>query len=329
MAAITTERNTAPQGALARAREAGFVLVPVIAIVGLLGLVAAGFSAAIRSHLQIASNAVRNAEARALADGGLELAILDLLSRSSRGERITGLRTRATCVTPDGATLTIEIADEAGKIDLNAAKPELVEALTAALVEPLARADAVAAAILDYRDPDQDRRRSGAEAGDYRSRGRHTGPADAPFAAVDEIGAVLDVAPEIARRLTPWLTVASNQDGIDPAAADPALVAKLEAGAATSITTAFETTNGLPSTGRFGLPARLLSASAGRAFGVRVTVLTASATISAAAGVVELAPARGGSGSIARIKSWQRSIDFDPKIARSTAVSTRTCGETR
>jgi general secretion pathway protein K len=318
---VTTDRRSG-----STTTESGFALIPVIAVVGLLGLVAAGFSASVRSHLQITSNAIRNAQAQVLADGGLELAVLDLLSRADRGDRLAGLRTRSTCVTPDGARIGIEIADEAGKIDLNAAKPEVVEALVATLSEPPASADAVAAAILDYRDPDQDRRRSGAEAADYRTRGRHAGPANAPFASVEEIGSVLDVSADIARRLTPWLTIASGQEGIDPAAADPALIARLEAGATANVTTAFETSSGLSSTGRIGLPARLLAASAGRAFGVRVTVVTESTAIAAAAGVVELAPARRGSASIARIKSWRRVADVDREVGRATASPPVTCG---
>ncbi len=323
------------------ARDAGFVLVPVIAIVGLLGLIVVGFSTTVRSHLQITSNAVRNAQAKALTDGGFELAVLDLLSRANRGDGLVGQRTGLTCATRDGARLTIEITDEAGKVDLNAAKPEVIEALVAAVVVPQSRAETVAAAILDYRDADQDRRLNGAENDAYRASGRHAGPADGPFSAVDEIGAVLDLSAGDVRQLTPWLTVASGQEGIDPAAANPILVGLLKAAADASVTTSFGTSTGLASSGSFGLPARLLVASAGRAFGIKVTVVTASGARSSGAGVVELAtarrsagtggspiaasPAPTGSALIVRIKSWRHTADLGRRGAPSVGVAVGNC----
>lgn len=306
------------------------MLVPVIAVVGLLGLVAVGFSTAVRDHLQITSNAVRNAEARALANGGLELAVFDLLSRANRGDRLAGLRLRSTCVPPSGGRLTIEIADEAGKVDLNAARPEVIEALVDAVIAPPSRAEAIAAAILDYRDADQDARRSGAEVAAYRARGRPAGPGDGPFAAIDEIGAILDLSAADARRLKPWLTIVSGQEGIDPAAADPALIALLKAGADARVTNAFETSNGLSSTGRFGLPARLLIASVGRAFSVQVTVSTSSGGRSSGVGVIEFASARrsAASGQSARIKSWRQSADLGWRSETAPDLAAGNCEKT-
>src|SRR5690606_17924319 len=121
------------------------------------------------------------ARVRALADAGVEIAAARLLSDEAPP--------RSFVVRLEGVELAISIEDEAGKVDLNEAPPELIEAaLRAADVGP-AEAARLADAILDWRDADDERRLQGAEAPDYRSRGA-PGPRNAPLRSLDELLAV-------------------------------------------------------------------------------------------------------------------------------------------
>lgn len=90
-------------------------------------------------------------------------------------------------------------ADESGKIDLNRAPPDVLERVFGD------RGD-VAAAVLDWRDPDDVRRFHGAEAADYPD----TKPRNGPFQSVDELLLVRGVSPDVFETVRPLLTVAGG-----------------------------------------------------------------------------------------------------------------------
>ena len=75
-----------------------------------------------------------------------------------------------------------------------------------------AAARRLAAAILDWRDPDSlTQAEGGAEDGDYSSAGLPYGAKDAPFETVAEVQLVLGMTPELFEKLAPHLTVYSGQ----------------------------------------------------------------------------------------------------------------------
>src|SRR5690606_37495032 len=67
--------------------------------------------------------------------------------------------------------ISIVISDEAGRIDLNTADVELINLLLMGLGLEKERSLQLAAAVLDFRDADDERHPGGAEAEDYRSLG--------------------------------------------------------------------------------------------------------------------------------------------------------------
>jgi general secretion pathway protein K len=97
---------------------------------------------------------------------------------------------------------------EGRKIDINAASDDLIEGLAGAAMaaEDRSPADglALAHAILDWRDANQDRRLAGAEASDYSGPG---GPRDGPFAFLAELRSVRGVDRELFARLASAVTV--------------------------------------------------------------------------------------------------------------------------
>jgi general secretion pathway protein K len=108
----------------------------------------------------------------------------------------------------DGAGVEVRIVDEAGKIDLNGADAPLLSALLRVSGAEPAQADAIAAAILDWRDADDmTQPQGGAEDPQYAAAGLPYGAKDAPFETVAEVLQVLGMTPALFARIEPHLTV--------------------------------------------------------------------------------------------------------------------------
>ena len=249
------------------ARRAGFILIPVIWMVFFMALAVAGFTLAIRANVQHTASTAASAESGALADAGIHIAILDLVNGQAD-------RARRRRFPPDGRThdcsigqnrVSIRVADEAGKIDLNQAGERHFRALLRGLGVSAIDASRIAAAILDFRDSDSMRTPGGAEAPEYHQAGRPDGPKNAPFDAVLEISHVLGISEPLLSKILPHVTVSSGATGVDPEKASPALIAILSAGAFDAAPSP-DTSSELSPTSR--LPAELSAASMQRAFSI-------------------------------------------------------------
>ena len=116
-----------------------------------------------------------------------------------------------------GSMVAIRIVDETGKVDLNQAEAPLLSALVRAVGGDPAKADQLAAAILDWRDSDPlTQPAGGAEDPDYAAAGLPYGAKDAPFESVAEVEQVLGMTPELYARLEPSLTLFSGRPQPDP-----------------------------------------------------------------------------------------------------------------
>jgi general secretion pathway protein K len=117
------------------------------------------------------------------------------------------------------AKIEVSLVDENGKIDLNQADM----ALLASLFQKVGgldqeQASQLAAAVLDWRDPDVlTQPEGGAEDGDYAAAERHYGAKDAPFESVAELEQVLGMTPAVFAKIAPDLTVFSGRTRPDPA----------------------------------------------------------------------------------------------------------------
>lgn len=216
-----------------RIREAGFSLPLVLWSLLLATILVMAFLAASRTATRVASNTARNAEAAALAEAGVSIAILDLVEASRRqdaGHRIPIDGTAVTCRMPAEARVTIVVEDEAGKIDINRADDVLLRYALVGIGHSLSEASRLADRIIDYRDADELRRLSGAEREEYQRAGRASGPADAPFLAIEELQQVLDMPARTVDRLLPLVTVDGDSPGIDLSVAPLDLVETLSRG---------------------------------------------------------------------------------------------------
>lgn len=207
----------------------GFALILVLWAGVLLSVITASFALGMRAETRLAGNLVEQARAEAIADAGIRRGIVALLAdapgpRQESDGRVYEL--------PFGdGSMRIRLTSEDGKIDLNGAPDVLIEGLLASLARSgeIASADQaarVAAAILDWRDPDQWVRFEGAEDQTYKAHGVVLGPRDGAFLSVAELNLVLGVDTDTYLRLAPWVTVYSRASQVDPITAPkPVLLA--------------------------------------------------------------------------------------------------------
>jgi general secretion pathway protein K len=197
--------------------EEGIALIVVLWMLILLSIVAATLTLEIRSSTHVARNMAENAAARAAADAGIQRAILDLAS-SANVPTNEKFRTDGTVYAWQFANCAVRISiqDEASKIDLNQAPEELVAALFGSVGIDSAKAQSLAAAIVDFRDKDNWPRPYGAEETEYQAAGLAWGPKNAPFQTVEELQQVLGMTAEIYQRVAPNLTTYYVPDAINP-----------------------------------------------------------------------------------------------------------------
>lgn len=212
--------------ALGRKRsQTGMALVIVLWVVTLLTVIAASFSLGMRREAGTLRHLLEVAEARAAAEAGVRYAMLGLAESDRSAAWDADGRPRE--LEFGDIRLTIRVAHEASRIDLNAADSELIDGLLLSTGVSDANARAfLRDNILDWRDSSPHRRAEGLSVVDYRSAGLNYGPRNGPFLAVEELLLVPGVTPELYRRLSPLLTVHSRQSGVNfLGASEPVLMA--------------------------------------------------------------------------------------------------------
>jgi general secretion pathway protein K len=204
-----------------RAAEKGVALVAVLWVVALLSMMAAIFAAETRTETDLARNLVENAKAEALADAGVYRAIAMLLDPDqTRVPRVGGTPSRWSVASGE---VLVSIQDEGGKVDLNAAPDDLLQALFVAIGVAPGGAAALVSKIRDFTDRDHSRRPNGAEDEDYRLAGAGHDAKDAPFDSVAELEQVLGMTHELFARVEPFVTVYSGTPDVNPLTASPEL----------------------------------------------------------------------------------------------------------
>ena len=207
--------------------EQGFTFLVVIWALSILIVLALFFGASVSSHLKTTRNAVDNARAEALADAGVELAVLDISAwraatmREPRFPR-NGRSTR--CSLDNGDWLAISVEDEVGKVDLNMADERLISAALLAAGVAEDRVARQARRILDYRSPAATRRPLGAEMEEDQIQARAK---NRPLDAIEEVEQVLGMPIGLADALRPYATVYSGQVTVDGNLAHRQLLAAL------------------------------------------------------------------------------------------------------
>jgi len=197
------------------ARQRGSMLLVVLFLAGLLGV----FAAVAASVMHAAAESSRTFANGLRADEAMRAAIDYVVARTGEGI----LKSRGTAAIDLGRTkVLLTVRDEAARIDLNKAPPELLAGIFRQVGVPPDVAAIYAARIVDWRDPDDKASANGgAEFGAYRAAGRADGPRNGPFLHVAELALVLGIPTRTAAAVAPYVTVASGRDKINPMFADP------------------------------------------------------------------------------------------------------------
>lgn len=199
------------------AQQRGLALIMVLWMLTLLMIMASSFALTIRRETAVLTDVKALAQARALAEGGINIAMLNLLPLDEK------LRWRSDGslyeITFADAPIRIRISDESGKIDINFADPVILRNVFSSLGLEEALLDQLIAAIIDWRDPDDIQTPQGAEKEQYQKAGLSYTPANKPFETVDELQMVLGMTPAFYKQLEPLLTVYSKSNSVNPAKA--------------------------------------------------------------------------------------------------------------
>ena len=200
-------------------------LIVVLWLVVLLSIMAAGHSHNVHTDTMLAARQLQSAKARALAEAGINHVILEMLAADSDRK----LRTNGSLFTVriGEDDVVIAIRDATGFVDLNAAKPELLDAaLKTCGISETARRDLVDT-ILDWRDRDDLSHLHGFEDDDYVASGVAWSSRDGAFEAVDELKYLPGMNQARYDCLAPFVTVHSGKGGLNMEYAPPALISAL------------------------------------------------------------------------------------------------------
>jgi general secretion pathway protein K len=189
------------------------VLVIVLWIITLLAVMAGAFAYSMRVETRLATSAVERAQTRTLAEAGVAYALAWQLDTDAQKQWSPNGDPRDW--TFGGGRLRIEVTNASGLVDLNSAGPELLKALLAGAGVDAGDQDRVAGAIQDWRDRDDQSLPHGAESADYRAAER-SGPKNAPFESVEELGQVLGMTRELHERLARAATVFGRNALVNP-----------------------------------------------------------------------------------------------------------------
>jgi general secretion pathway protein K len=219
------EGDRSPDLPSERADERGVALIMVLWVLALLSVLAVGFASNARTELLIVRNQIEAARARAIAEAGISLAILEMTRADQALRWIADGREHVMAY--GESRILIRVQDEAGKVDINVAPDELLDGLFRSVGVDGVSASRLVDAIADWKDPDDLRRLSGAEAADYRAAGLPYAPRNGPFLAVDELRLVLGMTPALFARIWPFVTVYSRSAQINPLTAPAEVIGSL------------------------------------------------------------------------------------------------------
>lgn len=194
--------------------DQGWALVSVLYVVAMLGLMAAAVQALLLSSEAMNRKVWEHTQAAAVLDAAVVRAVVGI------GDGRLDQRWRV-----DGATMpfrfggidvAVEVQDQLGLIDLNAADGSLLKQLLQSAGLSDTDAATLTDRILDWRSPADQKRLHGASNAEYATAGLSYHPRHGPFQSVSELRLVLGISNALYARLAPALTVYNGRPAFDP-----------------------------------------------------------------------------------------------------------------
>lgn len=180
-------------------RQRGVVLIAVLWAVFILAAMAFALSAMVRGSSEELHARKEQLQSFYVARGAVYRAVSMLKQPTrSQGEARPFVAGQQRLEWDDaGEHIVVDVMDETGKVDLNAAPPRMLEQLFLNLGLDFNSAHGLVEAIEDWRDPDDDTRLAGAESLYYLGLPQPYRPANQDFRSVDELLLVRGVTPEL------------------------------------------------------------------------------------------------------------------------------------
>jgi general secretion pathway protein K len=193
--------------------------VIVIWAIALMAVLLGSFAVIARTENLESRHVFDTVAARYDAEVGLERAVFELRNTDPAQRWVADGRPYEFDF--NGARVTVEVTDESGMIDLNTADGVMLTSLFVSVGVDLNRAQALADAIQDWRDPDDLPREQGAEANEYRAAGLSWVPRNAPFQTTSEVQQVFGMDYDLYQKIEPAITIYSSGGGTPNAAFAP------------------------------------------------------------------------------------------------------------
>lgn len=197
-----------PAAPAMRNRQRGVALLLVLWASTLLAILLGGYAVLARTEGLQARYEFARTQAYYAAQAGLMQALYQLHDAQPKQRWVADGRTYTFKF--GQARIQVSAVSENGKVDLNAAAPQVLQALfTAAGLVPEASRQ-LAARVVDWRQPAAAQAVGGTNAV-YQAAGRHYGPRHAPFASIEELQMVLGMTPKLYQRLASQVTIWSGK----------------------------------------------------------------------------------------------------------------------
>lgn len=198
-------------------KNKGLALIVVLWILVLLSIMAASFSLTIQRETVMTTGYKEKAEAVALAEAGINYAVLRLLSATE--DKVWSSNHNVYEIEYEEARIRILISDESGKFALNQIKKEeLVSVLNTFGLEE-EQVESLSDAIIDWRDDDDEPKEFGAEKQTYSDLGLNYEPRNGAFQALEELQLVHGMTPDVYQKLNDVMSLYSSAPKIDPKSA--------------------------------------------------------------------------------------------------------------
>lgn len=185
----------------------GYVMVAALVFVALFASLAASTLSSTAGVNAQARTALHQLRSAALIDAGMASAGYALFADAKGGRPPS-----SSSLALDGGLVRIDIEDEAGRVDLNAADQELLAALYRVVVGGRLQPEVFAQAVVSWRETMHE---------------RWPGGAGRPFREVGDLRRVAGIASADVERLLDHTTVFNPQGGVDPLSAPLSLIAAL------------------------------------------------------------------------------------------------------
>jgi len=190
-------------------KQKGMALVLVLWVISLLTIMAGSFALSMRRESSITMSIKNNAQAIAVAESGIAIAELMLLTPDQNKRWRTDGSVYE--IISNDAKIRVRLLAEKGKIDINKADQAMLEALMLYDTDKAEQKSKLVAAIMDWRDADDLINIDGAEKKEYKDAGLSYQPRNKPFESLEELQLVLGMNESLFSQIEPLITVYSGQ----------------------------------------------------------------------------------------------------------------------